>query len=188
MQTDSIDNEKVLQSKQVLEMVTVANDFTSFFEKAEDYSREQILGYLHRVLPIIYLKASLMPDISVTDEEAVEHYVTEEQWEILFNMVREKLGQDDIFYFIDLHEKTQHDAIRASIAEGITDIYQDLKDFLLLIQKPQVAFRENAIKECRFLFETRYGYKLVNCQTAIHYLLFQEGNSGSVDSEYLDIL
>lgn len=188
MQNNSPDNEKVLQSKQVLEMLTIANDFTRFIEKAEEYSGEQILGYLHKVLPIIYLKAALMPDISVTDEEALEHYVTEEQWETIFNTVREKLGQDDIFYFIDLHEKTQHDAIRASIAEGITDIYQDLKDFLLLIQKPQITFRENAVRECRFLFETRYGYKVVNCQTAIHYLLFREGNSGAVDSEYLDIL
>jgi len=188
MQIDLPDNERILQSKQVLEMVTVANDFTRFLEKAEEYTRDEMLGYLHRVLPIIYLKASLIPDITVTDEEAIEHYVTEEQWENLFNILREKLGASDIFYFIDLHETSQHDAVRASIAEGITDIYQDLKDFLLLIQKPQITFRENAVKECRQLFETRYGYKLVNCQTAIHYLLYREGNSGSADSAYLDIL
>jgi len=188
MQKESTSKEAILQSRQVLEMLTVANDFTLFIEKAEDYTRDQILIYLQRVLPVIYLKASLLPEIQVTDDDAIEHYVTEEQWGALFNMIRIKLGQEDIFYFIDLHEKTQHDTIRASIAEGITDIYQDLKDFLLLIQKPQIAFQENAVKECRHLFETRYGYKLVNCHSAIHYLLFQEGNSGGVESEYIDIL
>ncbi len=188
MQSDSLSGEAVLQSKQVLEMITVANDFTLFVEKADNYTREQILIYFQRVLPVIYLKASLLPEIRVTDDDAVEHYVTEENWESIFNVVREKLGQEDIFYFIDLHEKTQHDAIRASIAEGITDIYQDLKDFLLLIQKPQIAFRENAVRECHHLFETRYGYKIVNCHAAIHYLLFQEGNSGGGETEYMDIL
>lgn len=188
MQNTPSGNEPVLQSKQVLEMITVANDFILFVEKADNYTRDQILIYFQRILPVIYLKASLLPDIKVTDDEAIEHYITEEQWEAVFNEIRAKLGQEDIFYFIDLHEKSQHDAIRASIAEGITDIYQDLKDFLLLIQKPQLAFQQNAVRECRHLFETRYGYKIVNIHAAIHYLLFQEGISGAAESEYLDIL
>lgn len=188
MPNEPAGGETILKSRQVLEMLTVANDFILFIEKTDDFTREQLLTYLHRVLPAIYLKASLLPEIKVSDDEAIEHYVTEEQWETIFNTIREKLGQEDLFYFIDLHEKTQHDAIRASIAEGITDIYQDLKDFLLLIQRPQLAFQENAVKECRHLFETRYGYKLVNCHAAIHYLLFQEGNAGGIESEYLDIL
>ena len=187
MNSEYTDNDRAVKSRPVLEMLTVANDFTLFIEKAEEYTREQILTYLQRVIPAIYLKASLLPEIIVSDEEAIEHYVTEEQWESVFNTIREKLGQEDVFYFIDLHERTQQDAILASIAENITDIYQDLKDFLLLIQKPQQAFQENAVRECRYLFQTRYGYKLVHCHTAIHYLLFKDGISGSSASEYIDI-
>lgn len=188
MEFESAGREAVIQSRQVLEMLTVANDFTLFIEKAEEYTREQTLVYLQRVFPVIYLKASLLPEIKVTDEDAIEHYVTEEQWETIFNTIRQKLGQEDLYYFIDLHEKTQQDAILASIAENITDIYQDLKDFMLLIQKPQLTFQENAVRECYQLFQTHFGYKLANCHTAIHYLLFQEGNSGGVASDYLDIL
>lgn len=188
MQKNLSGSESILQSRQVLEILTVANDFTGFIEKASDYTRDQILVYLQRVLPVIYLKASLLPEIHVSDEDAIEHYVTEETWETVFTTIREKLGKEDIYYFIDLHEKTHHDAVRASIAEGITDIYQDLKDFLLLIQNPQLVFQENAVRECRYLFETRYGYKIVNCHSAIHCLLFREENSGVADSEYFDIL
>jgi len=166
----------MLQSKQVLEMLTVANDFTLFIEKAEEYPREQIITYLQRIFPVIYLKASLLPDIKVKDEDAIEHYVTEEKWAEVFNTIRAKLGQEDIYYYIDLHERTQQDAIRASISENIADIYQDLKDFILLYQKPIQSFQENAVKECQRLFQTRYGYLLVNCHTAIHYLIYQEGN------------
>ncbi|TSA24632.1 MAG: DUF5063 domain-containing protein, partial [Bacteroidetes bacterium] len=53
-------SESLVRSSQVLEMLAVANDFTLFIEKAEEYTREQILNYLHRVLPAIYLKASLL--------------------------------------------------------------------------------------------------------------------------------
>jgi len=180
-------SESLVRSSQVLEMLAVANDFTLFIEKAEEYTREQILNYLHRVLPAIYLKASLLPEIQVTDEEAVEHYVTEEQWEIRFSLLRERLGPDDEYSFIDLHEKSQQDAVRASIAENIADIYQDMKDFLLLYQNPLHTFQENAVRECRQLFQTRYGYRLVNGLTAIHYLLYQEENSGGEATEYIEI-
>ncbi|MFH1297488.1 MAG: DUF5063 domain-containing protein [Bacteroidota bacterium] len=188
MKSDPAGREAVVKSRQVVEMLTVANDFTLFIEKAEEYTREQILIYLQRVFPVIYLKASLLPEIKVTDEDAIEHYVTEEQWETIFNSVRQKLGEEDLYHFIDLHEKTQQDALRASISENTADIYQDLKDFLLLIQKPQLTFRENAVRECRDLFQTHFGYRLVNCHTAIHYLLFQEGNFGGVATDCLDIL
>ncbi|MFH1159624.1 MAG: DUF5063 domain-containing protein [bacterium] len=167
--------ESPIKSKQVLEMLTVANDFCLFIEKAGEYTPDQILTYLQRVFPVLYLKASLLPELEMEDEDAIEHYVTEEQWETVFNELRSKLGEEDLYYYIDLHEKTQQDAVRASIAENVADLFQDLRDFVLLYQKPLQSFQENAVKECRRLFETRYGYKLVNCHTAIHYLLYQEG-------------
>jgi len=179
--------QNLLKSKQVLEMITIANDFTLFVEKADEYPRDQVLTYLQRILPVIYLKASLLPEIVVTDEDAIEHYVTEEQWETVFNSFRAKLGAEDPYLYIDLHEKSQHDAIQASISENIADLYQDLKDFLILYQKPIYTFQENAVKECRKLFETRYGYRLVNCHKAIHYLIYPEVSSGDLPN-YDDIL
>lgn len=167
-------NMPVVHSKGVVEMITVANDFCSFMEKSEEYTKDELLRYLERILPLIYIKASLLPEITVEDEDAVEHYVTEEQWEFLFNVIRNKFGEDDIFFYINNQEKSQQDPIRASIAENLTDIYQDLKDFLLLYQKPLTIFRQNAVKDCRQLFQTRYGFLLVNVHQAIHYLIYRE--------------
>lgn len=162
-------------SRQVLEMLTVANDFTLFIEKAEGYTQNQILQYLHRILPAIYLKSSLLPDSEVTDDDAVEHYVTEEQWENVFNTLRGKFGTEDEYYYVDLQEKSHHDTIHASISENLADMYQDLKDFVLLYQNPLHAFKENAVKECRRLFQSRFGFRLVNCHAALHYILYREG-------------
>ncbi|HTX89542.1 MAG TPA: DUF5063 domain-containing protein [Bacteroidales bacterium] len=169
-----------VESRKVLEMVTVSNDFCLFLEKADDYSKQQILEYLQKVLPLIYLKASLLPVIRVEDEDATEHFVTEEQWEDLFNLLRGKLGEEDVYYFIDHHERSSTDAVKASLAENITDIYQDLKDFILLYQKPLRTFRENAVRDCRELFETRFGFRIVNSHAAIHYLLNREGEKADV--------
>ena len=159
-------------SKKVLEMLTVANEYCLFLEKAEAYSMEELLNFLQKISPLIYLKGSLMPDIEVEDEDATEHYVSEEQWETLFNVLYFKFGGKDEFYYIDQHEKSHTDPVKGSLAECFTDIYQDMKDFLLLYQKPLKSFKENAVRDCKVLFETRFGYRLLIAQAAIHCLKF----------------
>lgn len=173
--TETIPSDPVY-SRNVLEMLTVANEFCLFLEKAEDYSKDEILSFLQKITPLLYIKAALLPMLEPEDDEAIEHFVTEEQWEQMFNLLRNKFGEADIYFFIDNHEKSHTDPVRASLAENYTDIYQDLKDFVLLYQKPFKTFKENAVKECKQLFETRYGYRMVNAHAAIHYLLNPSGD------------
>ena len=164
-------------SRKVLEMITVANEYCLFLEKAEDYSMDELLNFLQKISPLIYLKSALLPDMEVADEDAVEHYVSEEQWEALFNILYNKFGEKDLFFFIDHHERSHNDPVKGSLAESFTDIYQDLKDFILLYQNPLKAFKENAVVECKRLFASRYGYRLVNAQAAIHCIQYPEENS-----------
>lgn len=171
-------------SKKVIEMLTVANEYCLFLENVNDKTKEDVLDYLQKICPLLYIKAALLPKIETDDEDAAEHFVTEEQWEELFNNLHLKLGEVDLYYFIDHHEKSHQDAVRASLSENLTDIYQDLKDFLLLYQKPLKSAKENAVRDCKFLFETRFGYRLVNVHSDIHYILFREGEKG----EFNDIL
>jgi hypothetical protein len=162
-------------SKKVLEMLTVANEYCLYIEKAEDYPREDILEYLQKLLPLLYLKASLLPDIEVEDDSAAEHFVTEEQWENLFNTLRQKFGKEDLYYIIDRSDLSEIKAIQASLSENLADIYQDMKDFILLYQKPLKISKENAVRDCRDLFISRTGSRIVDAHQDIHYLLY--GNS-----------
>lgn len=164
-------------SRKVLEMVTVANEFCLFLEQASGYTVEELMSFLQKIAPLIYLKSALLPDVEVADEDAVEHYVNEEQWESLFNLLHNKFGDKDYFYFVDHYEKSHNDPVRGSLAESFTDIYQDLKDFLYLYQKPLRAFKENAVRECKHLFETHYGPRLIHAQSALHCIQYPVDDS-----------
>ena len=166
--------EQVWNSKQALEMLVVANDFCLFIEQSADYSLDEILGYLQKALPAIYLKASLLPYLQPEDENAVEHYVTEEQCEAVYAVLRTCLGDGDTYYYNDLYEKSHQDPVMGSISENMADLYQDLRDFVLLFQNPIHTFRENAVLECRTLFEHRFGYSILNSLRAIHCLLHRK--------------
>jgi hypothetical protein len=184
--TKDVPNDPVY-SKTVLEMLTVANEYCLFLEKADNYDRQDILLFLQKICPLIYIKASLLPSIELTDEDAAEHFVAEEEWEGMFNSLHLKFENDDLYYFIDPHERSHTDPVKASLAENFTDIYQDLKDFVLLYQKPRKASMEFAVYECKRLFETHYGFRLVRAHFALHYLLNKDGDKGELQ-DLLDAL
>ena len=174
-------------SKTVLEMLTVANEYCLFLEKAESYDRQDIMLFLQKICPLIYIKASLLPVIELNDEGAAEHFVTEEEWEGVFNTLHLKFGEDDLYYFIDHHERSHTDPVKSILAENFTDIYQDMKEFVLLYQKPRKVSKEFAVYECKQLFETRYGFRLVRAHSALHYLLNKEGDKGEFQ-DFLEML
>jgi hypothetical protein len=168
---DSNSQDKVT-SKNVIEVITIANEMCIFLEEIEKYEKQYIYLYLQKILPLLYLKGALIPEIDVSADEANERFVTQEQWETVYNALLKKFGKDDSFLFIDYLTKLNTETEKGSIAEFLADIYQDLKDFLLLYQKNTVAARENAVYSLKVLFEEHWGMKLINVHKTIHMLLY----------------
>jgi hypothetical protein len=167
---------EIIFSRKVTEMTTVANEFCIFIEENAKYEKIQILAYLERVIPLLYLKGSLMPDVVVSDDSANVKFVTQEQWQECFNGLKEKFGKDDAFF---CNENVQEkECTNYSIAECIADLYQDMKDFILLYQVNTMASRENAIFFCKLNFENQWGYLAIRSLFAIHHVL--HGHSSRV--------
>ena len=171
------------QKKQIIELLTVSNEFCMFIEKAYDYSKEDILQYIHRMAPLLYLKGSLLPEIKIENPEAYERFVTEEVWENIFNELRNKFLKDDEFWFIDEVTFNGDEIAKGSMAEHLTDIYQDLKDFVFLYNKSTSDAILNAVAECRHLFHTNWGYKIIRIQKQVHHLLYQD----FAEDDYADL-
>ncbi|MBE0660890.1 MAG: DUF5063 domain-containing protein [Bacteroidales bacterium] len=157
-------------SQTALDMFTVANEYCIFMEKACKYQKTDVYNYLLKVFPLLYIKGALMPQIEVEFPEANERYVTEEQWQIVFNELRELFGEDDLFNHCDPKDEF-FEPVKLSLAENLADIYQDMKDFVLLYSKEMHAARENAIHEVGRLFKSHWGHRVLRCQTHLHFLL-----------------
>lgn len=165
-------SDDITLSKPVIEMATVANEFCYFLENLEKKEKESIFDFMQRVLPLLYLKGSLLPIIEPEYPEANERFVTEEQWERVFTEMRDIFGKEDEYWIIDPQYINETEPLKASISENIADIYQDMKDFLLLLQKNTLAARENAINQCRILHGNHWGYRIGNIFTRIHHLIY----------------
>jgi hypothetical protein len=157
-------------SKNVFEIITVANDFCIFLAKIETYSKLEAIDYLQKVCPLLYIKGALLPDVEVLNPDANERFVTEGDWETLFNELRKIFHPDDEFWFIDNSDINENNPIKGSLAEHFADIYQDLKDFLMLYQKNTLDSKENAVSELKRLFPIHWGLRIVNAMKTLHYI------------------
>jgi hypothetical protein len=177
-------NSDPVYSRNVVEFVAVANEFCKYAEHASELKGDELLKILQRILPLMYLKASLLPQLDPFFEDGNEKFVTEADWTIINNTLQEKFGTaNDYLEVFDEKINETEGPIVSSISENMADIYQDMKDFLLLYQTGTVEVMNDAIWECRTNFENYWGQKLVNSMRAVHKFIYSGEEIGKIEKE-----
>ena len=176
-------NTEPVYSRNVIEFVAVANEFCKYAERASEIKGDELLKILQRILPLMYLKASLLPEMNPFFEDGNEKFVAESDWIKIHGTLREKFGTaDDYLEVFDEKMSESEGPVLSSISENIADMYQDIKDFLLLYQTGTNEVMNDAIWECRLNFETFWGQKLLNSMRAVHKFLYSGEEIGKVEN------
>jgi hypothetical protein len=174
-------------SRNVVEFVAIANEFCKYAEHAAQLKGDEFLRILQRILPLMYLKASLLPQLEPFFEDGNEKFVTESDWTIINDTLREKFGTaNDYPEVFDEKINDIDGPVVSSISENMADIYQDMKDFLLLYQTGTEEVMNDAVWECRMNFENFWGQKLVNSLRAIHKFIYSGEEIAKVEKEDAD--
>ncbi len=164
----SKENLEKVKSTTVLELIRVAHEFCVFTESIEKTDVKEVLSFYQKVMPLMYIKGSLLPKLTDVDESFAERYVSEEHWQQVFMSIKTKFGDDEYFWEVDQNREL----IKSSLAENIADIYQDMKDFVVLFQKSQLAAKENATADVRKFLAVHWGPRLTSALNHIHKLIY----------------
>ena len=174
-------------SRNVVEFVAVANEYCKYVEHASDIKGDEMLKIMQRILPLMYLKASLLPKLEPFFEDGNEKFVTEADWNSINELLKEKFGTaNDYLEVFDEKINDSEGPVVSSISENMADIYQDMKDFLLLYQTGTAEVMNDAVWECRMNFENFWGQKLVNSMRAIHKFIYSGEEIGKVEKAEFD--
>jgi hypothetical protein len=177
-------NSDPVYSRNVVEFVAVANEFCKYAEHASELKGDEMLKIMQRILPLMYLKASLLPQLDPFFEDGNEKFVTEADWTGINETLMEKFGTaNDYLEVFDEKINDTEGPVVASISEDIADIYQDMKDFLLLYQTGTGEVMNDAVWECRMNFENFWGQKLVNSMRAIHKFIYSGEEIGKIEKK-----
>jgi hypothetical protein len=171
-------------SRNVVEFVAVANEFCKYSEHASEIKGDELLKILQRMLPFMYIKASLLPELNPFFEDGNEKFVTESVWSKIESDFREKFGTANEYPEVfDEKISDSDNHVICSLSEDMSDIYQDIKDFMLLYQTGTPEVMNDAVWECKSNFENYWGQKLVNSLRAIHRFLYSGEEIGVVEND-----
>ncbi len=170
--------------KNVIEFVTVAAEFCAFLERAEQMKRAKFVDTALKILPLLYLKASLLPPCETVGDELPETYVTEELYEILRMNLAGLMGEKDDYLEVFVPDMAYSDQpIKKNISEDLADIYQDIKDFIFVFQLGLNETMNDALAICQENFGMLWGQKLVNTLRALHDVKYNQTDDEEEEEE-----
>ncbi len=158
-----------IYSRDTLEFLTVAKQFCAFIENTEGMNRNLFVDTMLKLLPLMYLKASMIENPEHEDGVYPETYVTEEGYEIVRLHIATLMGEMDDYLEVFLDDMAYSDKpILSTISENIADIYQDIRDFVFAFQIEYEDNMREALAVCIENFGALWGQKLVNAMRALH--------------------
>ena len=179
---------QVIFDKNTVEFVTVAAEYCGFLERTRDPKRGIFVDTALKILPLLYLKASMIPPCERIGEFDPEAFVTEEDYELIRMAVAEVLGSKDDYLEVFLPDMAYSDTpIKKCISEDLADIYQDLKDFISVFQLGLNETMNDSLVICKEHFEEFWGQRLVNTMRALHDVKYNSTEEDVMDEGYSEM-
>ena len=178
---------QVIFERNTVEFVTVAAEFCAFIERSEGQQRAEFVDTLLKILPLLYIKASMLPECEAMGDDSLEAFVTEDDYEVVRINLQEVLADHDDYLDVFVEEMKYSDTpIRKSIAEDLADIYQVVKDFVCQFRSGLNETMHDALAQCRALFIEYWGQTLVNTMRPLHEVKYACDKDEEEDAEYDD--
>ena len=164
--------------RNTLEFVTVALEYCTLVEQSNTLELPDFVDKATKMLPLLYLKASLLPQTTPDTEALLEQSVTEDMYESVQNRLVALLGEQDS-YLETFHPDMQYsDApIAAFISENLADIYQDLGNFIDLFRQGNEEVMLECLAQCTENFKNYWGGLLLNALRALHAVRYTDAES-----------
>ena len=128
-------NISAIYDKNTVEFVTVAAEFCGFLERTGEMKRRPFVDKALKLLPLLYLKASLLPEYAERmDEFDPETFVTEGDYERVRAGVAALMGRYDDYLDVFLDDMTTEELAKTL---GVKVLISDPGCFLRAFRKEE---------------------------------------------------
>lgn len=164
-----------IYARNTLEFVTVALEYCSFVENAVGSGVFDFVDKATKILPLLYLKASLLPKVESDEFFEPDFHVTEDMYDAVRSSIAALLADKDI-YLDTFHSdmKYSETPIASFISENMADVYQDVGNFIALFREGNEIVMREALSLCYHNFCDFWGQPALNALKALHSLRYAE--------------
>lgn len=181
------EREQVIFNRNTVEFVTVAAEFCAYLERAETLRQREFVDTILKILPLLYIKASMLPECEVMSDDEPENFVTEDDYEVLRYSLSALLAGKDDYLEVFMQDMAYSDTpIARCISEDLADIYQDVKNFVSVFQLGFDATMHDSLAICRENFALYWGQTLVNTMRALHSVKYSLASTDEENTEKME--
>ena len=158
-----------IYSEEVLKFVKSSKNFANWLEEEEDIDSKSFIINGLKLMPELYSQMISIPPFDPVFNDTAEKFVTEEDWSRVYQKVANSLGV--LNDYNDIAQKTEYDRselVCRQISEDISDIYQDIRDFLEIFRNSPEEIMNDGLWECKANFESSWGGKVLRVSKAMH--------------------
>jgi len=170
-----------LKGPVIKEFTNAAAEFCLVIEQGSTLRIGELLLKLQQSLPLLYLKGSQLPRLKYCYEEEPKRFVREEDYERICDALQHKIAQ---FTGVTVPEPGAKpgrvELINIRMAEGITDLYEELKNYVKLYEIGITQAMNDAVWLCRSSFESSLGVKIIDNLRSVHQLVYNSEGMGRV--------
>ncbi len=158
-------------SSEMVEFVKAANDCCAFLEQLKDTEGRAFITDSVKFLSAVYATFIVTGTTEPVFESATEPTVTEQEWSALFQRIATILGPyNDILRIAEEGEFDRSELVSHTISEDLSDLYQELKDFVSVYSRGMEELINDAAWELKERFAEHWGSKLLRALLALHRL------------------
>lgn len=169
--------EETKLSPNVLSLIGLSNEYCMLLENVQDTDKTEFISEVLRLLPRIYITIN---DVSVSESDCPEDeylmmgdYLDEDYYESVRRRTEALIGEDDMFLETFEEDMKYSDTpIAVSVSEYLTDIFQELYNFVAVVKDSEGMQTIPALIECKENFESYWSQKLCNVLRAINKLRY----------------
>ena len=165
----------LIENEDITNFVSLAAEYCTFVENTNNFIKRDFIKKSIDLFSELYQASLKLPRIQDDEWSTPEKFVSEMEWNSIYEKVRSKIGyHDDYLDVYDPVSKEEGDVSIASLADNFADIYQDLKNFSVSYGFGNEDLMEEALWELIYNFEEYWGLKLLNGLRILHRVFFSD--------------
>ncbi|MDR2040644.1 MAG: DUF5063 domain-containing protein [Bacteroidales bacterium] len=177
-----------LIAPQTKEFIKTCRKYFEYLETLPDKKITDFWGVQLNMLSEIYNGVFSLPEIEARYSSDVDKFVNEKSYNKIFTSLLAYIGALDSFPdFSDLSHPGALKVMDVSLSEILTDVYQEIKDFVLLYETGTLENMNDAIAECAETFGQYWGVKLLSALRIMHVNLYQHRYAETKKTQQLEI-
>lgn len=163
--------ENPIYAHETLEFVTVAAEYCALLETTDNgqQTTETLVSTLLKLLPLLYMKVQLLPEVETDGAFVPSDQVTEDDYNYVRDGAYGLLREHDEYEMLVWDEDMQTEESRwCSVSEGLADVYQALRNFVAVYQQRVEPCMLDALWQLRDNFELYWGQTLLDTLRQLH--------------------